>query len=72
MSDPVSFMPRDKVVVDSGLPESLRKKLSKPARNASGRLNSSNAAFWVVAHFSDDEMACVAVKAKAIGAAGHA
>ena len=69
--EPLSYFRRDKLVADPGLPESLREKLRKQARDATGQLKVSDTAFWFIAMFSDDEMACVAVKAKPIASAGQ-
>ena len=71
-SEPVSCFRRDKLLGDPGLPESVRAKLRKPARDAAGQLKDSDTAFWLFAIFSDDEMACVAVKAKSVAPGGHA
>jgi len=71
-SDPLSCFARDRLVTDPGLPESVRAKLGKPARDAAGKLGDSETAFWLFAIFSDDEMACVAVKAKPLAPGGHA
>jgi hypothetical protein len=71
-SDPLSCFARAKLVADPGLPESVRAKLCKPARGAAGKLKNSETAFWLFAIFSDDENACVAVRAKPLAAGGHA
>lgn len=63
-SDPVSASPRLQVLAQADVPESLRAIVQKPASQAAVEPDGSNASFWLVAVFPDDEMACVAVNAK--------
>jgi hypothetical protein len=70
--DPVTAHVRDKLITAADAPESLRKKLNKPARDAAIRLTASETAFWLVVMFTDGEMASVAINAKLVGPGGNA
>ena len=70
--DPISAYVRDKVIKATDIPDSIRNKLHKPARDAAIRLTDSETAFWLVAIFADDEMICTAVNAKIMGPRGNA
>lgn len=64
--DPVIAAQREELLESPGIPEALRVPLQKPASETVDVLNGSDAFFWLVAMFSDEEMACVAVNAKPI------
>lgn len=68
----IDFCRREQLIGEPDATEFMRKKLSKPANKARSVPSESDAAFWLVAMFSDDQMACVAVKAKWIGSPGSA
>jgi hypothetical protein len=68
----IDFYRRDMLSSEPDAPEFMRKSLSKPASSARSVLSESDAAFWLVAAFSDGKMACVAVKAKRLGSPGNA
>lgn len=70
--DPVDFYERTKLVESPDMPESLKTKLSKPANEAAGSLQYSEVAFWLVVSFSNEEMACTAIKATLLGPHGNA
>lgn len=70
--DPVTAAQRLELLAAPGIPEALRVPLQKPASEAAKVLTSSDAFFWLVAIFPDEEMACVAVNAKPIAPGGSA
>lgn len=70
--DPISCFKREAFCVDPELPEWLRTKLSRPARDAAVKLKNSDTSFWFVAMFADGEGGCVAVSAKPLAPGGHA
>lgn len=70
--DPVAVYVREKLIEAPDVSESLREKIMRPARDAAGRLSSTDAAFWFVPIFADGERACVALRAKYIVASGNA
>jgi len=69
---PVSAYVRTKLLLADDLDEDLRKKISKPAREACFKLTPSETVFWLAVQFVDGERACVAVNAKRIMPGGHA
>jgi hypothetical protein len=71
-NDPVSIFKREILINSAEIPESLRLKLSKPAKEAKFRMTASETVFWFIPMFQDGEMACVAVNAKQIGPGGNA
>lgn len=71
-ADPVSVYSRGALGENPELPESLASKISKPASQAKSQLNSSDAAFWLIAFFSDGEFACTAIKGKLLADSGNA
>lgn len=70
--DPVSVYVREKLVTADDIPEILREKIKRPARDVAGRLSSAETAFWFVAFFADGESAYGAIRAKFIGPSGNA
>lgn len=68
----IDFYRREKLIAEPDIPEFMRKSLGKPASSARSILTTSDAAFWLFASFSPEQMACVAVKAKRIGSPGNA
>jgi hypothetical protein len=70
--DAIEFYPRELLISQPDAPDFMRKSLSEPASNARSVLSESDAAFWLIATFSDEQMACVAVKAKQMGSPGTA
>lgn len=71
-NDPISIFKRESLINSAEIPESLRLKLSKPAKEAKFRMTASETVFWFIPMFQDGEMACVAVNAKQIGLGGNA
>lgn len=70
--DPVTALPRSRLADDPNSPLVFRQKLVKPAVEAATELTDSETAFWLVAFFSDEETAIVAVNAKLLAPGGHA
>lgn len=70
--DPVSIYVREKLLAADDIPEPLREKIKKPARDVAGHLASAEVAFWFVAFFTDGETAYSALRAKLIGPTGNA
>jgi len=70
--DPVAVYVRERLLNAPDIPEALRSKIAKPARDVAGRLSSTDAAFWFVPIFADGEMAYAAIRAKYIGPSGNA
>jgi len=71
-SDPLTAAQRVELLGAPGIPEALQATLQKPASEASSVREGSDAFFWLVAIFPDEEMACVAVSAKPIALGGSA
>ena len=71
-NDPVSIFKRESFINSAEIPEAVRLKLSKPAKEAKLRMTASETVFWFIPMFQDGEMACVAVNAKPIGLGGNA
>lgn len=70
--DPVAVYVRERLLKAPDIPEVLRSSIAKPARDIAGHLSSTDAAFWFVPIFADDEMAYAAIRAKFIGPSGNA
>lgn len=70
--DPIAVYVREKLVTADDIPEALKEKIEKPAREVVGLLASAEAAFWFVAFFADGEAGYVAIRAKFVGQAGNA
>lgn len=70
--DPVAAYVRETLVNATDIPESLREKLNKPARDAAFKLMAREVAFWFIPIFRDGEMACMAINATLIGPGGNA
>jgi hypothetical protein len=70
--DPVTAAQRVDLLEAPGIPEALQTTLQKPASEAAKVLHGSDAFFWLVAIFPDEEMACVAVNAKPMALGGGA
>jgi hypothetical protein len=65
-SEPLTVAQRVELLGAPGIPEALQATLQKPASEAAKVQHGSDAFFWLVAIFPDEEMACVAVNAKPI------
>ncbi len=70
--DPVSCLNREAFLTGTHLPDSIRIKLNRPAKDAAVHLKNSDTAFWLLAMFTDGESACVAVNAKLLAPGGNA
>ena len=70
--NPLHAYSREKLIATPDIPEFLRIKLHKPARDTAVHLSAGDAAFWLVVFFTDGESACVALNAKLIGPGGNA
>ena len=68
---PVRAFVREELLA-STLPADIKSKVANPASNASTRPASSDATFWLLAIFSDEEAVCLAVNAKLIAPGGRA
>ena len=68
---PVRAFVRDELLASS-FPADLKAKVAAPACDASSRPASSDATFWLLAIFSDEEAACLAVNAKLMAPGGRA
>lgn len=51
-------------LVASSLPDDIKAKVAGPASDATDQPGSSDATFWLLAIFSDEEAACLPVNAK--------
>jgi hypothetical protein len=71
-ANPLNAYSREKLIASPNIPEFLRNKLQRPARDTAVRLGSGDAAFWLVVFFDDGESACVSLNAKLIGPGGNA
>lgn len=70
--DPITAHVRETLIKATDIPELLRKKLNKPARDAAFKLMAREVAFWFIPIFRDGEMACLAINSTLIGPAGNA
>ncbi|MEK7992358.1 MAG: hypothetical protein AAB403_01000 [Planctomycetota bacterium] len=70
--DPVFAYMRERIRSSTELPDLVKAKLQKPASDVAVELKSSEASFWLIVLFSDEEAACVAINGKAIAPGGHA
>lgn len=68
--DPVDSFKRLPLYESPDIPAFLKSKLCKPAKQALGKLNHAEVAFWFVVFFKDGESICTAVKATLMGKAG--
>jgi hypothetical protein len=68
---PVRAFVREELL-SSTLPEDIKAKVAAPASDASPRPADSDATFWLLALFSDEEAACLAVNAKLMAPGGRA
>jgi hypothetical protein len=68
---PVRAFVREELL-SSTLPSDIKAKVAKPASAATSRPASSDATFWLLAIFSDEEAACLAVNAKLLAPGGRA
>jgi hypothetical protein len=57
---PVRAFAREELL-SSTLPADIKAKMTKPASQATTRPGSSDATFWLLAIFSEEEAACLAV-----------
>lgn len=60
---PVRAFAREELL-SSTLPADIKAKIADPASDAASPPASSDATFWLIAIFSDEEAACLAVNAK--------
>lgn len=70
--DPVFAYERERILSSTEFPDRVKAKLQKPASDVATEIKSSEASFWLIAIFSDEETVCVAVNGKAIAPGGHA
>lgn len=70
--DPVTAYTREALISRPDIPDSMRRKICEPARDAARSLHYAPIAFWLFAYFSDGEAVCTAVNAKPTAAPGHA
>lgn len=68
---PVRVFAREELL-SSTLPADIKSRIADPASDASRRPGSSDATFWLLAIFSDEEAACLAVNAKLMAPGGRA
>lgn len=68
---PVRAFVREELL-SSTLPADIKVKVSAPASDESGRQASSDTTFWLLAIFSDEEAACLAINATLIAPGGRA
>jgi hypothetical protein len=68
---PVRAFSREELL-SSTLPDDIKAKVAAPASDASSRPASSDATFWLLAIFSDDEAACLPVNATLMAPGGRA
>ena len=68
---PVRAFAREELL-SSTLPADIKAKVADPASGATSRPADSDATFWLLAIFSDDEAVCLAVNAKLLAPAGRA
>lgn len=68
---PVRAFVREELL-SSSLPADLKAKVAEPASSTSSRPAGTDATFWLLALFSDDEAVCLAVNAKLMAPGGRA
>ena len=68
---PVRAFAREELL-SSTFPSDIKAKVANPASDASTRPASGDATFWLLAVFSDEEAACLAVNAKLMAPGGRA
>jgi hypothetical protein len=68
---PVRAFVREELLA-STLPADIKAKVADPASDATSRPASSDATFWLLAIFSEQEAACLAVNAKLMAPGGRA
>lgn len=68
---PVRAFVREELLA-STLPDDIKAKVAAPASDATSRPADSDATFWLLAIFSDEEAACLAVNAKLLAPGGRA
>jgi hypothetical protein len=68
---PVRAFVREELLA-STLPSDIKAKVADPASDSTSRPASSDATFWLLAIFSEEEAACLAVNAKLLAPAGRA
>lgn len=68
---PVRAFAREELLASS-FPADIKAKMAGPASDASSRPASTDAAFWLLAIFSEEEAVCLAVNAKLLAPGGHA
>lgn len=71
-SDPLSIIPRTRMIAAHSLSKSIKNKVRQPARSVAQQLTDSETAFWLIVIFTDGESCCVAINAKPIAPGGHA
>ena len=59
-------------MLSSTFPSDIKAKVANPASDAGGRPGSTDATFWLLAIFSDEEAACLPVNAKRMAPGGGA
>ena len=68
---PVRAFVREELL-SSTLPSDIKAKVADPASDAASRAAGNDATFWLLALFSDEEAACLAVNAKPMAPGGRA
>ncbi|HEY8360664.1 MAG TPA: hypothetical protein VIL30_24675, partial [Ramlibacter sp.] len=68
---PVRAFVREELLA-STLPSDIKARMVNPASDASTRPASTDATFWLLAIFSDEEAACLAVNAMLLAPGGRA
>jgi hypothetical protein len=68
---PVRAFAREELL-SSTLAADIKAKVAAPASDATSRSASTDAAFWLLAIFSDEEAACLAVNARLLAPGGRA
>ena len=68
---PVRAFAREELL-SSSFPADLKAKVANAASEATTRSASGDATFWLLAIFSDEEAACLAVNAKLVAPGGRA
>lgn len=70
--DPVSILPRLRLIKDADLPASLLSIINKAASTATKQFHSTDASFWFIVYSQDGEMVHGAINAKLISPGGSA
>ena len=68
---PVRAFAREELL-SSTLPADIKAKVAAPASDAASRPAGSEATFWLLAIFSDEEAACLAINTKPMARGGRA